>query len=140
MASAVDVHRAAHEAFNARDWDRVRELSTPGVEYTDVARSITVHGTDEFVAYLGEWTAGLSDARVEEAEYLDAGTHSVCRFRGRGTNDGPMGASEATGRSLDLAVCEVLRIEDGHVAGGELYYDAATMATQLGIVEAPAVG
>jgi ketosteroid isomerase-like protein len=139
MASAVEIHRTAHEAFNRRDWDRMRALTAPDVAFTDHARAITTDGFDEFLGWIQEWPTGMSDARVDEPQYLDAGTHSVCRFRGRGVNDGPMGPANATGRQIDLAFCEIVRVEGDRIVSGEMYYDAMTMMAQLGVVQAPAV-
>jgi ketosteroid isomerase-like protein len=138
MASAVELHRAAHDAFNRRDWERMRGLVANGVLFTDHPRGLVLDGVDEFLGWLGEWAAGMSDARVDEPQYLDAGTHSVCRFRGRGTNDGPLGPAQATGRQLDLAFCEIVQVQDGRIVTGEMYYDAMTMMVELGVVQAPA--
>ena len=138
MTSAVDVHRRAHAAFNDRDWETMGELVAPDVVYRDHPRGIELHGLDEFLGWLREWTTGMSDARVDDARYLDAGTHAVAQFRGRGTNDGTLGPANATGRSMDLDFCEILEIRDGRMASGDIYYDALTMMSQLGVVEAPA--
>ena len=138
MASAIEVHRAAHEAFNARDWDRMRELTGPDVAFIDHARGMTLRGVDEFLGWVQEWSTGMSDARIQEPRYLDAGTHSVCQFQGRGVNDGPMGPANATGRQIDLGFCEIVRVDGDRITGGDMYYDAMTMLAQLGVVEAPA--
>ena len=138
MATAVDVHRAAHDAFNRRDWEAVRALAAPDIVYDDHPRGLTIQGVDEFLGWLQGWVTGMSDARPDEPRYLDAGTHSIAMFRGRGVNDGPMGPANATGRPLDLAFCEILRVEGGRAKGGEVYYDALSMLTQLGVVEATA--
>ena len=138
MASAADVHRAAHEAFNIRDFDRMRALTAPDVVYTDHARGMTVRGVDDFLGWVQEWSTGMSDARIEEPQYLDAGKHSVCQFQGRGVNDGPMGPANATGRPLDLALCEIVRVDGDRIAGGDMYYDAMTMLAQFGLVDASA--
>jgi steroid delta-isomerase-like uncharacterized protein len=138
MASSIEVHRAAHEAFNRRDWDAMRALNAPDMVFIDHARGLTIHGIDEFLAWIQEWPTGMSDAKVEEARYLDAGTHSVCQFQGRGVNDGPMGPANATGRPVDVAFCEIVRVDGGRLAGGDIYYDAMTLMSQLGVVQAPA--
>ena len=138
MASAVDIHRAAHEAFNSSDWDRRRELTAPDVVYTDHGRGVTSQGVEDHLARLREWCAGMSDARSEEMRYLDAGTHSICEFRGRGTNDGPFGPANATGRAADVAFCEIVEVRGDQIVSGGLYYDAMTLLAQLGVVEAPA--
>jgi ketosteroid isomerase-like protein len=57
---------------------------------------------------------------------------------GRGTNDGPMGPGNAvTGKRMDMPFCEILRVQDGRVVSGEIFYDQLTMLTQLGLAEAP---
>ena len=50
-----------------------------------------------------------------------------------------MGPAHATGRALDLPFCEIVHLENDRMTGGEMYYDAMTMMTQFGIVEAPAM-
>lgn len=56
----------------------------------------------------------------------------------RGTNDGPMGPAHAiTGKRTDMAYCEILRVQNGRVTSGEIFYDQLTMLTQLGLAEAP---
>jgi ketosteroid isomerase-like protein len=138
MASAVEIHRAAHEAFNNRDWDRMRALTAPDVVFVDRARGLTAEGIDDFLSWVQEWPTGMSDASVDEPRYLDAGTHSVCQFQGRGVNDGPLGPADATGNSVDLSFCEIVRVEGDSIVAGDMYYDAMTMMVQLGVVQAPA--
>jgi ketosteroid isomerase-like protein len=138
VASAVEIHRAAHEAFNSRDWDGMRALTSPDVVFSDRARGLTARGFDDFLAWVREWPTGMSDARVDEPQYLDAGTHSICRFRGRGVNDGPMGPVEGTGLPVDIAFCEIVRVDGDRIVEGEMYYDVMTLMTQLGVVQAPA--
>lgn len=138
MASAVDLHRAAHDAFSKRDWDGLRALMASDITYVDHPRGLTLNGVDEFIGWLNEWVGGMSDARVADPGYLDAETESVSRFRGRGTNDGRLGPADATGRSLDLAMCEIMRSDGERLIAGEIYYDAMTMMAQFGVIEAPA--
>jgi hypothetical protein len=138
MASAVEIHRAAHGAFNNRDWDRMRTLTATDVVFVDHARGLTAEGIDDFLAWVQEWPTGMSDARVDEPRYLEADSHSVCQFQGRGVNDGPLGPVNATGNTVDLAFCEIVRVEGDRIVAGDMYYDAMTMMVQLGVVQAPA--
>src|SRR6266542_718514 len=46
--------------------------------------------------------------------------------------------SDATGRRMDVAFCEILRYDgDGKVASAEIYYDQLSIMAQLGHVEVP---
>ena len=84
MGSSVDVHRAAHDSFNARDWERLRSQVSETVAYSDRPRALDAGSFDEFVDYLKEWTTGMSDAKVDQPDYIEAGEFSVCRFTGSG--------------------------------------------------------
>ena len=138
MASSVEIHRAAHDAFNQRDWDRMRALAAETIVYDDRPRGLTLGSRDDFLGWLQEWATGMSDARVSEPDYLEAGEYSVCRFRGQGTNDGPMGPTAAvTGKRMDMPFCEILGVRDGRITSGEIFYDQLTMLSQLGLTEAP---
>ena len=138
MASSVEIHRAAHDAFNERDWEQMRSLMADTIAYSDRPRGLELGSFDEFLGWLKEWTTGMSDARVNDPDYLEAGEYSVCRFNGQGTNDGPMGPAQATtGKRMDMPFCEILRVQNGRVIGGEMFYDQLTMLTQLGLAEAP---
>lgn len=95
-------------------------------------------GKGETTAWLQGWKTSFSDARITEASYLEAGDWTVARFQGRGVNDGPLGELPATGRQLDLPMCELLRWQDGKAVEGALYYDSGTMMVQLGHLSPPA--
>ena len=138
MESSVEIHRIAHEAFNGRDWERMRSLLAETVSYDDRPRSLQIRSVEDFIAWLQEWVTGMSDARVTAPEYIDAGEYSICRFTGQGTNDGPMGSMQATtSKRMDMPFCEILRVESGRITGGDIYYDRLTMLTQLGLAEVP---
>jgi steroid delta-isomerase-like uncharacterized protein len=138
MTSSADIHRASHDAFNARDWDRMRSLLGDSVTYRDRARAVELTSPDDFLGWAREWTTAMSDAQVTQAEYIDGGEWSVCRFTGVGTNDGPIGPVQTgTGKRLELAYCELIRVQDGKVTGGEMYYDQLTLLSQLGLAEMP---
>jgi predicted ester cyclase len=138
--SNVDKYRAAHEAFNRRDWTALVQDFAADAEYTDQARAVTLKGPQEFVDYLqANWVAAFSDAAVTEVGYLDAGNHVIAQFTGTGTNDGALGPMPPTGRRMVEPFCEVMRFNAaGQIIGGNLYYDQVTMLVQLGHMEPPA--
>ncbi|MGH2730189.1 MAG: ester cyclase [Actinomycetota bacterium] len=141
MGSAADHHRAAHAAFNKRDWDASKGLAAEDLVYEDRGRGVTLKGQDQFVDWLKGWATGLSDARPDEPTYIDGGEYSVALFKGRGTHDGQLGPLPASGRRMDLPFCEVLHWNsDGKMTRGEIYYDQMTLMVQLGAMEPPPAG
>ncbi|MGH3731386.1 MAG: ester cyclase [Micromonosporaceae bacterium] len=136
--SNVDTHRAAHEAFNRRDLEGAARPLRNDAVYTDHPRGLSVKGPQEFVDWMQGWVTTMSNAQVTEVRYIDGGDHSVAIFRGRGVNDGPLGTLPPSGRELDMPFCEVFRYDpDGGVISGEVFYDQATLLTQLGHMEPP---
>jgi steroid delta-isomerase-like uncharacterized protein len=140
MASKnVETYRAIHDAFNRRDFDAVIATFTASFSFADRPRDRT-HNAQQFKdAFMQGWVDAFSDARVTEREYIDGGDVVVCRFTGRGTNDGPIEGAPPTGRTMNLPFVEILRFDSqGRVTGGEAIYDQVSILTQLGLMPAPA--
>jgi steroid delta-isomerase-like uncharacterized protein len=138
MASKnVDTVRAAHQAFNRRDFDAAVSSMTDGFTYRDRARNITFAGRAEFKQFMQGWTTAFSNAEVSEATYIDGGDVVVAQFTGLGKNDGPLGPTPPSGKSMRLPFCEMFRFdEQGGIVSGDIYYDQLTMLTQLGHAQA----
>jgi steroid delta-isomerase-like uncharacterized protein len=135
---SVDAHRAAHEEWNNRHWDRMADRIGEGFRYMDHARGVDFKTRDEWMDWAKAWADAFPDGRIVESEYLEAGDTSVARFTARGTNDGPLGFFPATGKKWQGDFCEVIRFDDeGRMLAGEMYYDQLSMLTQLGHMEAP---
>ncbi len=135
----VDTHRAAHEAYNRRDWTALAQSFASDAEYTDHPRGVVLKGPQELVDYLkASWVTSFSDAAVTEVEYIDAGDHVVAHFTGTGINDGAFGPMPRTIRGISAPFCEIMQFtEAGQIISGSLYYDLATILVQLGHMEVP---
>jgi steroid delta-isomerase-like uncharacterized protein len=141
MSRNVEAFRAAHAAFNRRDFDAVVRIMTDDCVYEDHARGASFTGPAGFKQFMQSWVSAFSNAEVTEARYIDGGDVVVAEFRGRGTNDGPLGPFPASGGRLDLLFCEIMRFDgQGRVVAGGIYYDQMTMLGQLGHGPAAAAG
>lgn len=140
MASKnVETFRAAHDAFNRRDLEGVIAPFTDSFTYVDQPSGATYTRDGFRDVFLQRWVGAFSDAQVTDREYIDGGDVVVCRFVGRGTNDGPLQGAPATGRRMNLPFAEILRFDaQGRVTGGEALYDQVTILTQLGLMPVPA--
>ncbi len=137
--SNVDKHRAAHEAYNRRDWTALAQYFASDAEYTDQPRGVVFKGPQELVDYLKEsWVTAFSDAAITEVDYIDAGNHVVAHFTGTGINDGAFGPMPRTIRRISEPFCEIMQFnEAGQIISGSLYYDRLTILVQLGHMEVP---
>ena len=136
------IARAVYEAFNDQDLDRAGALAAEDIELVDVPTGRTLRGPEGFKDGMRAWIRACSDASVEVVEMIPGEGGSVTtEFVGRGTHDGPLagpgGEIPPTGRFLELRYCEVFRMRDGKIASAHLYYDAATLLGQLGLIPAP---
>lgn len=140
MASKdVEAFRAAHEAFNRRDLEGVVKDFARSINYVDHSQGLTCRTPQEFKdTFLAGWIKAFPNARVTEAEYIDAGQTVVARFIGRGKQDGPLGPFPAGGKEMALPFCEMLHFDaSGAVVGGEIYYDQLSLLRQLGLMPEP---
>ncbi len=137
MASQnVETFRAAHQAFNRRDFDGVVSKMADDFTYRDQARNVTFTGRDGFKEFMQGWADAFSNATVTHPTYLDAGDTVIARFQARGVNDGALGPLPETGREIDVPFCEFMRFDDsGQIVSGGIYYDQVTLMTQLGHIE-----
>ena len=67
-----------------------------------------------------------------------AGGRVASEHIGRGTHTGPFvtaaGTIPATGRPIELRICEIYEVRGGKIARLFAYYDSATMMRQLGLL------
>jgi len=134
MASKnVETFRAAHQAFNKRDFNAVVSALTEGFTYVDQARSLTFQGRQQFKDFMNGWVTAFSNAAVSEPRYIDAGDVVIAEFSATGLNDGPLGPLPPSRRSMRVPFCEIMRFNaEGRIVSGAIYYDQMSMMTQLG--------
>jgi len=139
MASKnVKTALATYEAFNARDLDKAASATTEGVTWEDHGRGITTKSREEYKDSLAEWISGFSDGQATELNAIDAGDTVIVQYVGRGTNDGPMGPVQATGRRVSVPMVDIQHFDSkGKIDRGESYFDMFSMMVQLGLAEAP---
>lgn len=142
MASRnVQTFRRAHQAFVNRDFDAVVRVMTEDVTYRDPAQNATFRGRDGFRDFMQGWVTAFSGAEPAEPTYLDAGDTVIAEFTARGVNDGPFGPLAATGKRIEVPMCEIMTFnENGQIVSGRIYYDKLLMLTQLGHTQASAAG
>ena len=78
------------------------------------------------------------DGEVKVVNVIVQDNWAVVEFLNRGTQTGPLQSSLGTfppsGRSMEIRYCSVMRVADGMVVEGRDFYDSASIAKQLGLV------
>jgi steroid delta-isomerase-like uncharacterized protein len=137
MADNATLARSLYEAFNARDFDRIAELTAADGLITVVGSGATYRGTDGVRRYNSMWAEAFPDGAITIGDVIASGDHVVVEFTGRGTHTGtlatPAGAIPATGRSVTLQLCDVLEFDNGRVRAQRTYFDSGSLLAQLGL-------
>jgi ketosteroid isomerase-like protein len=80
----------------------------------------------------------FSDLQIEPMEQLESGDRFVLAFLQRGRHDGPfetpLGSIDATGRTFEIRVIDVLTMSDGRISAIEVVPDNLSLMMQLGAV------
>ncbi len=141
MITAQDLAAMAktqYESFNARTFDKNVALCDENIVLNNVAFGTTLNGHAGVREWLTNWSTALPDAKVEVVSVSAGDTSVATEFIGRGTHNGPfagpMGTIPATGRPIEIRFCEVFKVRNGKFVEQHIYFDAATLMRQLGLM------
>ena len=87
------------------------------------------------------WREAFPDGlcKVENVIVSQCGEWATVEFRNTGTHTGTLRSSlgdfPPTGKRAEVRYCSVMRVKDGMVVEGRDYYDSATIARQLGLLD-----
>jgi steroid delta-isomerase-like uncharacterized protein len=136
------IGREWFESWNERDFDRGAALFSEDAEIIETPTDERFRGPDGFRQESEKWASALPDGRIEIREVIASPDAAVLENTVRGTHDGPFATPEGeippTGRRVELDFCTIVGVENGKIARGRHYFDAATMMQQLGLMEEPA--
>jgi steroid delta-isomerase-like uncharacterized protein len=94
-------------------------------------------GLDGVKKMFAGWVEAIPDFRLEPELVVAEGDLVCARVRMTGTHRGPFNGIPATGRTLDTAGFDWIRIKDGKVAERWGVFDTVGMLSQLGAVPGP---
>ena len=85
------------------------------------------------------WRPVAGFALVRQTGNMFVDNWAVVEFVNRGTQTGPLhsslGSFPPSGRKMEARYCSVMRVANGMVVEGRDYYDSASIARQLGLVD-----
>lgn len=126
------------KALNTKDYTAVRELFSEQCVLIDHPRDETIKGPNGAVENAEMWFTAFPDGQLEEPRYVDGGDRVTIQFVGRGTNKGPLGPFQATGKRITIPFCAVLEFDSkGKIVEEDDYYDMLGMLVQLGHAKPP---
>jgi steroid delta-isomerase-like uncharacterized protein len=134
----ADIARKVFECWNERDFDGGAALMADDGEIVLVGSDTHFRGADGSREYSRMWADGFPDGRVQIEEVIASGDRVVVEYTGRGTHAGdlrsPGGTIPATGRSVTHHACDVYEMQNGRIRSARVYFDTASLMTQLGVM------
>ena len=132
MPTPETIHQAMLDAWNARDFDTMRSMFHDDYTYMGADGEVLT-GADAGMEVAQGYAAAFPDAKAELLTCFAHGDRSVAEFRVTGTHTGELMGVAATGRPIELLVCNIAEMREGKVVSEHEYFDSATMWAQLGV-------
>ena len=121
-------------AMKRHDLDGMQAHSHADVQDDFVAIGV-FRGRDMVRRFFSEMFGAFPDFDIDVVHVTGDDRHAVVQWRATGTFTGtPFQGVHATGRSVDLRGCDVMRFEDGKLEHNTVYYDGLGFARQIGLL------
>jgi len=122
------------EGFNKGKLPAVDEVVSPDAKEHQRGNHDGSEGTKEVIRTLRSW---FPDFSMHAEDILVSGDKVWARFRATGTNLGSIMKMPPTGRKMDIAVIDVVRIKDGKIVEHWGVPDQLGMMLQTGLFPPP---
>lgn len=139
MHETERIVRVFHESWDLRDPERGATVIADDCQFEDVARGEAQVGPEAYKRDYLRWREAFPDGEVKVVNVIVQDDWAVVEFINRGTQTGSLHSSLGTfppsGRRMEVRYCSVMRVADGMVVEGRDYYDASSIAQQLGLLD-----
>lgn len=139
MTEVERIVRQFHESWDMRDPERGMRIIAEDCAFEDIARGEAQVGPHAYKADYERWRAAFPDGEVKVTNVIVMDDWAVVEFLNRGTQTGTLHSSlgdfPPSGRFMEVRYCSVMRVSEGQVVEGRDYYDSASIARQLGLVD-----
>ena len=139
MTETERIVRIFHESWDLRDPDRGAAVIAEDCQFEDVARGESQAGPEGYKRDYHRWREAFPDGELEVVNVIVQDNWAVVEYLNRGTQTGPLysslGVFPPSGNRMETRYCCVMRVADGMVVEGRDYYDSASIAKQLGLVD-----
>lgn len=134
MPSPGELHEQMLDAVTRRDFDALRALYHEDYTYT-ASDGEERAGADAGVAVAQMYTRAFPDLTLDVRHRYATADASVIEFTARGTHEDDLDGIPATGKRVEVSVCNVIEARDGTILKEREYFDSQAMMRQLGVVE-----
>ena len=121
--------------------ERDRDIMSDDIVHVNAAIG-RVSGIEAFLGFASGFKQAFPDLHWEFRQFIEGPDTVVVEAVFLGTNTGPMigptGTTlPATGKSVELPICDIWKIRNGRIVENRIYYDQVTFLAQLGLLMSP---
>ena len=135
MADTMQVAREDIEAFNAADWDHLKELYAADAVYEEPGTGRVFRGPEEIAEANVGWKRAFPDAKGTVTSAAAADDTVTLEVTWEGTQDGPLAANgqeiPPSHNRIQVKAAEVFRFEGDQIKEEHHYFDMLGMMEQL---------
>jgi len=140
MATAANIAEEYFEAWNQRNFVRLRQLFHPQYSYTGGDGRVQA-GPDAGLAVAEVFAVAFPDGRLDiQRIHHVSDDLVVTELVGRGTQDGDLMGVAPTGRQVTVPICNVIEVRDDQIYAEREYMDMLHLFGQLGGTPAMPIG
>ena len=128
----LDVIKEHMDTEVTHDFDRTLQTFHGRPRYEIMATGQVFDGADEVMGYYRTTRTAFPDQRHDNVRYHVADDAVLVEFDLLGTNLGEFYALPPTGESFRVPVIAVFFFEDDRIVNERIYFDAASLVSQIG--------
>ncbi|WP_338729235.1 ester cyclase [Haladaptatus sp. DJG-WS-42] len=126
--------RFFEEVLSEKNFDKIDDLFAETYTHHDAESGRELHGRREFRKLLTKFTTAFPDVKMTIHDQLADDDHVVTRLTMTGTQTGPFGELEATGKSVSIEGIVEHRIKNGKIVEGFPQWDMLGLMRQVGAI------
>jgi steroid delta-isomerase-like uncharacterized protein len=134
----TEITKKIHKFFSENKLDDVLSCLADDVVVDSYAVNMRFNGKDEFAGFMMGFKNAFPDMTITHTNVFEQGSWVCAEFTAKGTHTGtlqtPAGPVSATGKEVNLNVCETLEIKDGKIKAIRNYQDSSSLMRQLGLI------
>jgi steroid delta-isomerase-like uncharacterized protein len=135
MADTLTVAREDIEAFNAADWDHLKELYAGDAVYEEAATGRVYRGPEEIAEANVAWKRAFPDAKGTVTNAAVADDTVTLEVTWEGTQDGPLAADgqeiPPSHNRVMVKAAEIFKFEGDRIKEEHHYFDMMGMMEQI---------
>jgi steroid delta-isomerase-like uncharacterized protein len=130
--------KEGYDLFSKGDMNALAQHFADNATLTSMPTGETAKGRNEVIGFISNFKTAFPDMTLSVKRQVACGTDVVTEFVATGTHKGvfktPNGDIPPTGRKVQESLCEILQVKDGKFTESHLYFDVASLLTQIGVL------